>query len=134
MFSVVHVWPDGGSPSDVPPSIGVALGTAWPADDPFPSPDDPLPSTGVPVPLNEHDSLVVAKIAESGQSSTSVQPAGAVTGTPPIDVVRSGSPFPRPGITARCRASPIAAAATPAATRHASTPVTTVPTCRRRPR
>src|SRR5262245_15575547 len=121
MFWVVHDCPDDdASPSDVPPFNGVALDTASAEDAPF-------PSTGVPVPLNEHASLVVGRTAASGESSMRVHPAGAVTGTPPIDVVRSGRPLPRPGITAGCRAVPIAAAATPSAMRHASTPVTTVP-------
>src|SRR3954464_5870286 len=120
MLSVVHVCPDSGvPPSDAPPFTGVALGTASPAEDPFASLDDPFPSTGVPDPLNEHDSLVVARIAASGKSSTRVQPAGAVTGTPPIDVVRSGSPFPRPGITAGGRGFPTTR---PAHTAPAGTP------------
>ena len=49
----------------------------------------------MPVALNEHVCEVVARrIAANGQSSTSVQPAGAVTGTPPIVVVRSGKAVP----------------------------------------
>ena len=62
-----------------------------------------VPLTGVAVPLPKHASLVVAMTEVNDQSSMSVQPAGALTGTPPIDVVRSGKPFP-PGTTAGWRA------------------------------
>ena len=98
---------------------------------------DPLAATAVPEPLNEQDCVDVGNRAARGQSSMSVHPAGASTGTPPMMVERSGSD--EGGVLAGVERSgsrrfPTATNATASTATPAMTPTAAVRAWRRRPR
>ena len=71
----------------------------------------------------------------SGVSSMSVQPAGALTGTPPMLVARAGRPFGSPGTASTgVRTRFDTPSTNRIATTEATAPTVTVRICRRRPR
>ena len=88
---------------------------------------EPLASTAVAVDV--HVSEEAGSRAARGQSSTSVQPAGAVTGTPPMLVERAGSGSRPAGVAPSGRwMLPTAANATASVTTPATTPPNAVRT------